>query len=457
MKVIVCGAGRVGYGIAEKLCAENNEVTVIDLSAKLIHKISTNLDVRGVVGHGAHPDVLVRAGIETTDMIIAVTHLDEVNMIACQLAHTLFDVQTKIARVRAQNYLDPAWQDLFSRNHMPIDVVISPELEVATAVLQRVTTPGAFMNTPFSNGRVSLLGVRLLENCPISNTALTQLTELFPDLNSMVVGIKRGGKLFVPKGEDQILSGDEIYVIAHQDQVNRTLDILGRNEDRGRRIIMVGGGNIGVNLASELEKIPGIRTRMIELDKHTAQKASISLKKTVVLHGDGLDRDTLLEAGVNSADISISISDDDRVNVLSAGLAKEAGVRRALCLVNDRTLDALKESLGVDIFIDPRETTISIILQHVRKGRILAVQTIEDGQAEVIEAIALSTSPLVGRPLRDVDIPSGIRVGAVTRNDEVLFPSGSFVIKAEDHVILFVERSEIPTVEKMFRVSAEYF
>lgn len=457
MKVIICGAGRVGYGIAEKLCEENNEVTVIDLSAALIQKISTNLDVRGVIGHGSHPDVLVRAGIETAEMIVAVTHLDEVNMVACQVAHSLFDVQTKIARVRAQNYLDPAWQDLFSRNNLPIDVIISPELEVARAVMQRVTTPGAFMNRLFSNGKVSLLGVRLLEDCPISNTALVQLTELFPDLNSMVVGVKRAGTLFVPKGDDQILAGDEIYVIAHADQVTRTLDILGRNEDRGRKIVMIGGGNIAVNLAKELERLPGIRVRMIEVNKARAQNASIALKKTVVLHGDGLDRDTLIEAGVNGADIAISLSNDDRVNVLSAGLAKEAGVHRALCLVNDRTLDSLKEPLGVDIFIDPRETTISTILQHVRRGRILAVQSVEDGKAEVIEAVALSTSPLVGNPLRDLDIPDGVRVGAVTRNDEIFFPSGSFVIKPDDHVILFVEQSEVSVVEKMFRVSADYF
>ncbi|PHR60277.1 MAG: Trk system potassium transporter TrkA [Robiginitomaculum sp.] len=457
MKVIICGAGRVGYGIAEKLCAENNEVTVIDLSNSLIQKISTNLDVRGVVGHGAHPEVLVRAGIETADMIIAVTYLDEVNMVACQLAHSLFDVQTKIARVRAQSYLDPAWQDLFSRNNMPIDVIISPELEVARAVLQRVTTPGAFMNTPFSNGRVSLLGVRLLDNCPIANTVLTQLTELFPDLHSMVVGVKRAGKLFVPKGEDQILAGDEVYVIAHKNQIARTLDILGRTEDRGRKIVMIGGGNIGVHVARELETMAGVRVRMIEIDKKTAQQASISLKKTVVLHGDGLDRDTLIEAGMDSTDIAISLTDDDRVNVLSAGLAKEFGVRRTLCLVNDRTLNSLKEPLKVDIFVDPRETTISTILQHVRRGRILAVQTVEDGQAEVIEAIALSTSPLVGKPLLELDIPDGIRVGAVTRNDEVLFPSGSFVVKPDDHVILFVERDKVPVVEKMFRVSADYF
>ncbi|MBL4616448.1 MAG: Trk system potassium transporter TrkA [Robiginitomaculum sp.] len=457
MKVIICGAGRVGYGIAQKLCTENNEVTVIDISAKLVQKISTNLDVRGIVGHGSHPDVLVRAGIKSTDMIIAVTHLDEVNMVACQLAHSLFSVQTKIARIRAKNYLDKAWRDLFSQNHMPIDVIISPEEEVAKAVMQRVTTPGAFMNTPFSKGQVSLLGVRLLDNCPVSNTQLSQLTELFPDLNSMVVGVKRAGKLFVPKGEDQILAGDEIYVICHADQVARTLDILGRNEDRGRKIIMIGGGNIGVNLAQELEHLPGVRVRMIEVDKETAEKASIALKKTVVLHGDGLDRDTLIEAGVNGADIVISLSNDDRVNVLSAGLAKEAGVRRALCLVNDRTLDSLKEPLGVDIFIDPRETTISTILQHVRRGRIISVQSVEDGKAEVIEALALTTSPLVGRPLRDLDIPDGIRVGAVTRDGEMLFPSGSFIIKPDDHVILFVEQSEIPAVEKMFRVSKDYF
>lgn len=457
MKVIICGAGRVGYGIAEELCREDNEVTVIDVSPSLIQKISTNLDVRGVVGHGAHPDILQQAGAENTNMVIAVTHTDEVNMVACQVAASLFNVHTKIARVRAQTYKDPSWQHLFSSDNMPIDAVISPELEVARAVMQRLTTPGTFMNSSFANGRVRLLGVRLLESCPIANTALTQLTELFPELKSMVVGIKREGNLFVPKGSDQILAGDEIYVIAHKTQVGRTLEILGRNERQGRKIVMIGGGNIGVHLAQNLEKFPGIRTRLVELDKDQAQAASMALKKTVVLNGDGLDKETLVEAGVDSADIAVSISNDDRVNVLSAGLAKTAGVRRAICLVNDRALDPLKESLGIDVLIDPRQTTISTILQYVRRGRILAVESVEDGQAEVIEAIALSSSPLVGKPLRDLDIPDGIRVGAISRNDEILFPNGGFVIRADDHVILFVARSRIATVEKMFRVSDDFF
>ena len=456
MKVIVCGAGRVGYGIASQLSGENNDVTVIDLSAQLIQQISTDLDVRGVVGHGSHPDVLVRAGIENADMIVAATHLDEVNMVACQVAHSLFNVSIKIARVRAQAYLERAWQDLFTDKNLPIDVVISPEIEVARTILQRITTPGAFMTVPFAGGRIKLLGVRLLPDCPVANTALEQLTELFPDLHAMIVGVKREGRLFVPKGTDQVLAGDEVYVVAQEGQVARTLDILGRKEARGRKVLMIGAGHIGVHVARELEKLPGIRVRAIEQDSEQAERAALALNRTVVLHGDGLARNMLNEAGVEEADIALALTNDDRVNVLAAGLAKEAGVRRALCLVNDRTLDLLKEPLDIDVFIDPRETTISTILQHVRRGRIIAVQSVEDGEAEVIEAVALSTSALVGRPLRDVDIPDGVKVAAVRRGDQLLFPRGDFVIKAGDHVVLFAEREAVPSVEKMFRVSRDY-
>ncbi len=456
MKVIVCGAGRVGHGIARQLSLENNEVTVIDLSPQLVQQISTDLDVRGVVGHGSHPDVLVRAGIEDADMIVAATYLDEVNMVACQIAHSLFNVSIKIARVRAQAYLDKVWQDFFTNKNMPIDVVISPEIEVARTILQRIATPGAFMTVPFAGGRIKLLGVRLLDDCPVSNTALAQLTELFPDLNAMIVGVKREGRLFVPRGTDQVLVGDEVYVVAQEEQVARTLDILGRKEERGRKVVMVGAGNIGVHVAKELEKLPGIRVRAIEQDAQQAEQASIALNRTVILHGDGLERDILLEAGVNEADIALALTNDDRVNVLVAGLAKEAGVRRALCLVNDRTLDLLKEPLGIDVFIDPRETTISTILQHVRRGRIIAVRSIEEGEAEAIEAVALATSALVGRPLRDVDIPDGVKVASVQRGDELLFPNGNFIIKAGDHVVLFAERAAVPSVEKMFRVSRDY-
>ncbi len=456
MKVIVCGAGRVGFGIASQLSEENNDVTVIDLSAQLIQQISTDLDVRGIVGHGSHPDVLVRAGIENADMIVAATHLDEVNMVACQVAHSLFNVSIKIARVRAQAYLERAWQDLFTDKNLPIDVVISPEIEVARTILQRIITPGAFMTVPFAGGRIKLLGVRLLPDCPVANTALEQLTELFPDLHAMIVGVKREGRLFVPRGTDQVLAGDEVYVVAQEGQVARTLDILGRKEARGRKVLMIGAGNIGVHVARELEKLPGIRVRAIEHNNEQAERAALALNRTVVLHGDGLDRNILNEAGVGEADIALALTNDDRVNVLAAGLAKEAGVRRALCLVNDRTLDLLKEPLGIDVFIDPRETTISTILQHVRRGRIIAVQSVEDGEAEVIEAVALSASALVGRPLRDVEIPDGVKVAAVRRGDQLLFPNGEFVIKAGDHVVLFAEREAVPSVEKMFRVSHDY-
>jgi len=457
MRVIVCGAGRVGYGIARELASERNAVTVVDVSPVLIDQVTTSLDVRGVVGHGSHPDVLEQAGAADAEMIIAVTFSDEVNMVACQVAHSMFNVPTKIARIRAQNYLDPAWQDLFSRRHMPIDIVISPEVEVGDAILRRLETPGAFETLPFADGRVLVLGVRLDDDCPVVETPLSQLSELFPTLKAKVVGVKRDGRVFVPRGGDHLVKGDSIYLVVDAAHADRALDIFGRQETRARRVVIIGGGNIGVYVAQALERAPGVRVRMVEADKAKAEWAAERLRKTVVLNGDGLSPELLREAGVQEAEVVVCLTNDDKVNVLSAALAKEEGARRSVCLINDRTYAALKSALSVDVFVDPRATTVSTILQHVRKGRITGLQSIEDGEAEVVEGVLLDTSPLAGKTIAKAGLADGIAVGAVVRRDEVLMPRGDFQFQVEDRVILFAERANVADVERAFRVSFEYF
>jgi len=290
MRVIICGAGQVGYGIAERLAAEKNDVSVIDTSAQLIQTIRDALDVRGFVGHGAHPDVLEAAGAEQADMIIAVTLFDEINMIACEVAHSLFNVPMKIARVRAQSYLQPHYRDLFSRDHLPIDVIISPEQEVGEMVLRRMTIPGATDVVRFADNKIIMVAIECLEDCPVINTPLKQLTELFPDLQSTVVGVTRGERLFIPHSADQLLTGDLAYVVTSKDQVRRTLGLFGHEEQEATRIVIAGGGNVGLYVARTIEnRQTRTRVKMIETSRERAVAVADQLRRTVVLHGSALD------------------------------------------------------------------------------------------------------------------------------------------------------------------------
>ena len=458
MKVIICGAGQVGSGIARRLAAEQNDVTVIDVSDELVRNISETADVHGVIGHGAHPDVLERAGANGADMIIAVTFADEVNMTACHVAHTLFNVPTKIARVRAQSYLEPNWAELFTNKRLPIDVIISPELEVGKSVIRRLDVPGAFDSLGFANGLVQFVGTHIDENCPVVNVPLKQLTELFPDLLAVTVGIVRAGKLFVPSGSDHMAAGDDIFFIADSNHVARTLDILGHQEKGARRIIIVGGGNIGLYVAKELERRgSSLKVKLIEQNKARAEVVADQLSRTVVLHGSGLDQEMLKEARVNENEAVIAVTNDDEVNILASVLAKRAGCRRALALISNANYIPLIHSLGIDAFIDPKATTVSTILQHIRRGKIRGLHSVHEGQGEVVEAEALQTSPLVGRPIRDCRIPDGIMFGAIVRDNKVVRPGGDTVIEVGDRVILFARADMVKKVEQLFRVSLEYF
>ena len=458
MKVIVCGAGQVGFNIARYLAQEDNDITVVDQSPELIRKISDTLDVKAITGFASHPEILARAGAADADLLIAVTQADEVNMVACQVAHSLFDVTTKIARIRQQGYLNPMWANLYSRDHMPIDVVISPEREVAEAIGRRLEVPGAFDMIPLADGKVKLIGVRCEEDCPIVNTPLRQLTQLFPDLNVVIIGLVRDNEARIPSADDEMLPGDEVYFVAESNHVPRAMAAFGHEEAEARRLVIFGGGNIGQFLAQAIEENnPSVNLKVIEADKVRAEAAARALKRSVVLEGDVLEADILEEANVATAEAVVAVTNDDETNILASLLAKRLGSGRAITLVNSGAYAPLISSLGVDVAVSPRNITVSTILQHVRRGRIHSVNTLRDGFGELIEAEAMDTSGLIGKPLKEAELPDDVILGSVVRKDEVILPRGSTVVEVGDRIVLFARSEAVKEVEKMFSVRLEFF
>ena len=430
MKVIICGAGQVGLGIAERLAAEGNDVSIIDINPALVQRANDVLEVRATTGNGAHPDVLERAGAREADMLIAVTLADEVNMVACQVAHSIFDIPTKIARVRAQSYLAKDYASLFSRPSLAIDFIISPEVEVGNMVLRRLQLPGAFETLSFADGRVLAVGISCGEDCPVVDTPIRQLSELFPDLPAVIVAVVRRGMLFIPHQDQQLEVGDDVYVIAPADQIARTLKIFGHEEPIARRIIIAGGGNIGLYVARAMEARDQIvRTAVIENNRARAMEVSEDLNRTVVLHGSSLSEELLREAEVQSADTLLAVTNDDQVNILTSMLAKHLGCKRTLCLINSTGYTPMMRSFGIDAQINPRAITVSRILQFVRRGRIRSVQSVHNGEGELIEAEAIETAPIVGKSIRELDMSDGVRFGAIVRNGQVFAPTGASVFE----------------------------
>ena len=458
MKFIICGAGQVGWQIARHLSGERNDVTIVDQDPELVRRATDTLDVQGVTGYASYPNVLDRAGARDADMIIAATHSDEVNMVTCQVAHSVFGINRKIARLRSQSYLESIYSDLYRRDHMPIDVVISPEREVAAAALQRLSAPAAFDTERFMDGQAQLLGILIEEECPVVNTPLRQLSDLFSTLRAVVVGVRRDGTLFSPNPGDQLFVGDECYVFAHVEDVPRTMEVFGKRVAKQERIVMVGGGNVGLAVASELEsRANRMRVKIIEKNRKCAENAAEALERTIVLHGDGLDVALLTEAGVSRADAMLAVTDDDKTNMLAAVRAKSEGCPYAIALINDPTLVPLMGPLGIDAYINPRSTTVSPILRHIRHGRVRAVYSIGDAEAEVIEAEVLSTSHLAGKRISDIDFPEGVLVGAIRKGDEVIRPMGSTRIDEGDIVALFALAKDVPEVERLMQVSIDFF
>jgi trk system potassium uptake protein TrkA len=458
MKVIICGAGQVGWQIARHLSGENNDVTVVDNNPALVRRATDTLDVQGLTGFASHPDVLDKAGARDADMVIAATFSDEVNMVTCQVAHSVFSVPRKIARLRSQSYLDAIYSDLYRRDHLPIDVVISPEKEVAEAALRRISSPSTFDNETFLSDDAQMLGIALGPDCPVLNTPLKQLSELFSTLRAIVVGVRREGTLFVPAPGDQLFDGDQIYVFTHSMDVDRTLEIFGKTAKMPERVIVIGGGNVGLSVARTLEgRQQRIRTRVIEAKRSRAEVAADALERTIVLHGDGLDMELLREAGVERTDAVLCVTDDDKTNLLASVRAKSAGAHMAIALVNDPTLVPLMGPLSIDAFINPRATTVSSILRHIRHGRVRGVYSIGDAEAEVIEAQVLSTSSMAGQAVRDIGFPEGAILAAVQKSGKVIRPTGATRIEEGDAIVIFALAADVPAVETLLQVSIDFF
>lgn len=459
MRVIICGAGQVGFSIASYLAREENDITVVDTDAKKIGQVNADLDANGIIGHAANPDILDAAGAGDADMLIAVTSSDEVNMVACQVAHSLFNVPRKIARIRERAFLDPAWSNLFSRAHMPIDVVISPEVEVAKAIAKRLSVAGSTHLVSLANDKLYMVGLVCTDDTPLINTPLRQLTQLFPDAPVQIIGIIRGGKGFIPDGNNQMLPGDEVFMIADASQIDRLMSAFGFTNERVRNLVVLGGGNVGYCLTQELrEENPDLHIKIIEHNLDRAEVLSEKLKGVTILNGDALDRKILDEASIASAQTMVAVTNDDETNILASLLARQAGCPRVITLVNKPTYNMLIGTLGLGTIVSPRATTVSTIMQYVRRGRIKAVHNIRDGFGELIEAEASDSCPIANKTIADLDLPEGIFIGAVVREDGTIHMGRKeTVIRPGDRVIVMALADQARKVEKLFSVHVDLF
>ena len=450
MRVIVCGAGQVGSAIARHLATEGIDVTVIDASPEQARRVDESYDVRGMLGHASHPEVLERAGAQDADMLIAVTRSDEVNMVACQVAYSLFNVRRRIARLRHSGYLEQNRRGLYAQDQLPIDVIISPEIEVARGIERRLRTPGAFDTVPLAEGRVQLLGIHCnTGTCSLLGHRLAELEVISPGAGFVVVAVVRDGTAFVPRGQDRVERGDDVYVVAETQRVDSIMRFFGHEEEVARRVIIVGGGNVGLNLAKRLiRSAPATALRVIEHSRERAEFISQELgESAIVLHGDALDRETLAEANVRAAETIIAVTNDDETNIFASVLAKREGCTRAITLVNKSSYEPLLPVLGIDVVVTPNAITISSILRHVRHRSVSALYSIRQDFGEVIEAIAQEGSRLVSGGLGQVGMPAGMLIGAIVRDDRVITPTTTTVIEPGDRVIALVTYRDLRKAE----------
>ncbi|MFV9615996.1 MAG: Trk system potassium transporter TrkA [Gammaproteobacteria bacterium] len=458
MNILILGAGQVGSSVAENLASEANDITLIDSNAVLLNDLSERLDIQTVVGHASHPDTLIKAGISDADMLVAVTNSDETNIVACQIAHSLFHTPTKIARVRSQEYLK--YKELFNDNDLPIDVLISPEQLVAEHIQRLIEYPGALQVLDFAGGRARLVGVKAYYGGPLVGHEIADLRKHMPGVDSRVAAIFRRGKGIVPDGHQVIEADDEVFFIAARKDIRAVMSELRKLDKPIKRIMLAGGGNIGKRLALSLEN--KYHVKILEHNTQRANELSCDLNNTIVLFGDTADEDLLLEENVDQMDVFCALTNDDEANILSSMLVKRLGARKVMSLINRHAYIDLMESEGtIDVAISPQQITISGLLAHVRRGDVVAVHSLRRGAAEAIEAIAhgnSENSKVIGKTVEQVKLPEGTTIGAIIRGEEVIMAHHDIKIENKDHVILFLlDKSKFNAVEKLFQVSVSFF
>jgi trk system potassium uptake protein TrkA len=457
MNILVLGAGEVGFHIAMRLATEGHDVAVVDCNEERIQRVSDTMDVRTVMGNAAHPSVLRSAGAENADLLIAATASDETNMLACQVAHSLFKVTTKMARIREPDFANNT--DLFGRDELPIDLIISPEHEAAKAIVKRYQVASAMDAQGFAEDRVQLLGMMIRPKSLLAGLALEELAEVMGDNRVYVVAHEHNRKWKVPTRDTVLLAGDSVYLAVSRLQVDAVVEALeGRKQETKikRNVILVGGGNVGFAVAQELEKM-GVSIKMVERNQERASWLADHLTSTVVLHGDALDRDLLEEEAIGSMDDFLALTNDDETNILSSLIARKYKVPHVVTLVNRAIYSDLVREIGLDVIVSPRFTTAASILRHVRKGRILGMSPLGDGTLEVIEAEALSTAMILDAPLKDLKLPKDTVIGAIVRGEEVVIPNGDTMVQPHDHVVLVSRAESIREIESLFEVRLEFF
>ncbi|HSM31383.1 MAG TPA: Trk system potassium transporter TrkA [Woeseiaceae bacterium] len=457
MKILILGAGQVGSSAAYHLSREEaNEVTVVDVRADVLRELQDRLDIRTVVGHAAYPEVLERAGANDADIVVALTDMDEINMVACQVAYTMFHTPTKIARIRSAEYMNT--NQLFSQDAIPIDVGISPEQLVCEYVEQLILYPGASQVLDFAGGRVRLVGVLADRDGLLVGQRIATLKEHVPNTEGRIAAIYRHGKAMLPDGETVIQEGDEVFFIADRKDIRVFMSEMRRLEEPVRRVVIAGGGNIGVRLALALEQTNQVK--IIERDTRRARTISEQLNRAIVLVGDAADEELLLEENVDNVDVFCALTNSEEANILSSMLAKRLGAHKVMALINRASYVDLVEAGSIDIAISPQQVTIGSLLAHVRRGDVVKVHSLRRGAAEAIEAIAHGTekeSRVVGRKIEDVDLPKGTAIVALVRNDQVIIAHHDTVIETDDHVILFMtDRRKIERLEQLFQVGVSF-
>ena len=463
MKVIICGAGKVGTSIARHLVSQNNDVTAIDQSSDLINELKEKVDLKTVIGSASNPSVLKNAGAEDADMIIAVTLHDEINMVACQMAHTFFKIPRKIARLRSEDFLNPIWRDLYNADNMPIDLIISPELEVAKSIERQLKAPGAYDVVPFINDEIELLSLPIKENCPLIDTSLISIHELFQentnkdkDLRASILGINRGDNLFIPKKTDVLMNGDLVFILSDKGHVKRTMSAFGLNEKPIKKILIIGGGNIGFNLAKDIELFHNdISVCLIESNNERAKYIADQLNNTLVLNGDGLDQNILDEANIKDADMILALTNDDETNIIISAVARKNNCE-SLILVNNSEYNKLKDVLGINQVIDPRKITVSKILKHVHRGRIESVYSIGNNQAELIHAQVLKSSKLINKSIKDSNLPIGMRIGLIKKQNQIIIPNKDTIMEENDQILFFCMTEDLKNAEELFKIREAY-